>query len=107
MERNIVILQGSMKIVSIYQDDDTATSVDFLMKNDDTDALTTINAEYVDGVAVVEIDATYTTVVGVYSYQINENTPSGVIKHGAFDCPTGDCEFGKVIICESLDGFVS
>ncbi len=81
------------------------------MQNDDTEAVVIVNAEYedVDGVMIAQIELTglHTAIAGVYSYQINENTPTGVHKVGNDNCTGEDCEFGKVIICESLGGMVS
>lgn len=105
MSRDITIIQGGRVDIQVYQNDDEATDVDFIMKNDETEAVITVNAAYVDGVAQVELIAMYTSTVGTYSYQINENTPTGIIKYGLDNC--SECNFGKVYICESLDVVVS
>lgn len=107
MNRNFTILQASLKRLKFYQDAADATSVTFIMKNDDTAAVMSFTENYSDGEAVIELDGNDTSVTGIYSYQINENTPNGIIKHGDLNCDDGDCEYGKVIICESLDGVVS
>jgi len=111
MSRNIIILQGGEDDIQIQRDDPEAVSVTFVMKNDDTDALTEITEAYaeVDGtwMAQITIDGLHTSIIGVYSYQINENISGGGIrKHGVGNCAEW-CEFGKLIICESLDGVVS
>lgn len=105
MARNIVILQGSIHNIAIERDDSTATSATFIMKNDDTNAVITVTDNYVDGTALIELTGIHTAVVGTYSYQINENTPDGKIKHGDIDM--ANLELGKVFIIESLDGAVS
>lgn len=106
MARNITLIQGTVAGIDIYQNDTGAVSATLYMKNDETDELIFNTANYVDGVATISLDGLDTAVVGVYSYQVNENlSGGGIAKYGTFDC--SDCEFGKVIICEALDGGIS
>ena len=105
MSRNIIILQGSKLDIQVHQNDVTATDVDFIIKNDSTNAVETIHADYSNAIAQVEITGLNTGVAGTYSYQINENTPTGIVKYGT--SVYEQCEFGKVYIVESLDGTVS
>lgn len=106
MQRRIVIVQGSALTIEVIQSDPLATDVTVILRNDETLDLITVGPEsYSDGIAHVTIDAEDTEVVGTYSIQLNETTPEGVIKHGAFDCDgDGNCYYAKVIVCESLDG---
>lgn len=108
MSRKIILIQGSVAAIDIEQQDPTATSASIYMKNEDTDAVISKTASYVDGVATIEFDGEDTSVVGVYPFQVNENLPDGIAKYGAEDCDgDGDCEFGVIIICEALDGGIS
>lgn len=107
MSKNFTIIQSGHYNIGVLQHDEQATSVEFLMKNDETDELIIVTAPYVDGFADVELTGTQTAVVGVYSYQVNEIIPEGRSKNRDFDCADGDCEFGKIIICEALDGVIS
>lgn len=102
---DMTIIQGTQLDLKVEQFDSAATSVDFIMKNDDTDVVYTTNATYTAGEAQIHISGLKTAIVGTYSYQLNENTPTGKTKYGVSNCV--ECEFGKVYICEALDGAVS
>ena len=105
--RNFTILQASLKRLKFLQSQPDATSVTLVMRNDDTLATASYTENYISGEAVVELTGLDTAIVGVYSYQVNENTPDGIIKYGDLNCDGDDCAYGKIIICEALDGFVS
>lgn len=107
--RNIILIEGTVAGIDVIRNDLTATSVTLYMKNEDTDAVISKTASYVDGVATIELTGADTTTPGVYPYQINENlSGGGIAKYGALDCDEdGECEFGFIIICESLDGGIS
>lgn len=105
MARNITLIQGTAAGIDVYQNDLSATSATLYMKNDDTGATISVTENYTDGVATLELDGNDTAVVGVYSYQVNENLPDGIAKYGTFECT--DCEWGKIVICEALDGGIS
>jgi hypothetical protein len=111
MDRDLTTIEGSQLDIQVERFDPTATSVDFIMKNEDTDAVIITNAVYanVGGtyIAQVHLSGLKTAVPGVYGYQINENTPTGINKVGNLECSGEDCDYGKVIICESLGGVVS
>lgn len=105
MARNITLIQGTAAGIDVYQNDLSATSATLYMKNDETDEVINVTGNYVDGVANIELDGIDTATPGIYSYQVNENLPDGIAKYGTFDCT--DCEWGKIIICEALDGGIS
>lgn len=105
MSRNIILIQGTVAAIDVYQNDLTADTVTIYMKDDETDNLIINTATYENGVATVMLEGDDTAIVGVYSYQINENLPDGIAKYGTFECE--DCEWGKIIICEALDGGIS
>ena len=106
MSRNITLIEGTVANIDIYQNDPTATSATLYMRNDETDALISKTATFVNDVATIELDGNDTTTPGVYSYQVNENlSGGGMAKYGTFEC--ADCEWGKIIICEALDGGIS
>lgn len=106
-KNNIRIIQGGRADFQVYQNDEAAVSVSMFVKNDETGIVESITETYVDGVAQLTLDSSnITDVVGVYSYQINEDIPdSDPIKYGITNC--SDCEFSKIIICESIDDMVS
>lgn len=103
MNKDITIIQGSLHRLRFYKGAEDATDVSLILRNDDTLTTTTFSESYVDGEAVIEIGNAYTETIGVYSYQINEDTPAGVIKYGTGDCDDGDCGWSQIIICEALD----
>lgn len=106
MARNITLIEGTVSNIDIYQNDPTATSATLYMRNDETNALISKTAPFVNDVATIELDGNDTTTPGVYSYQVNENLGGGgIAKYGTFECE--DCEWGKIIICEALDGGIS
>ncbi len=105
-KNNIKIIQGSRADFQVYQNDTAAASVTLFMRDDETGIIQSITEPYVDGVAQLTLDSVHTDVPGVYSYQINEDIPgSDSIKYGITNC--SDCDFSKIIICESLDDMVS
>lgn len=107
--RNIVLIEGTVAGINVIRNDVTATSVTLYMKNEDTNAVISKTADYVDGVATIGLSGDDTAIPGIYPYQINENlTGGGIAKYGALDCDAdGNCEFGLIIICEAIDGGIS
>lgn len=103
MGRNMIILQGSVQRYKFVRGAADATAVSMILKNIDTEVVSTFTASYSSGVAVVELGEEDTAVVGTYQYQVNETTPDGTIKYRTGDCGGDDCIFGIITICESLD----
>lgn len=107
--RDIILIEGTVAGIDVIRNDVTATSVTLYMKNDDTHAVISKNASYVDGVATIELTGIDTATPGTYPYQINENlTGGGIAKYGALDCDgDGECEYGVITICTAIDGGIS
>ena len=106
MNKNFIIIQGSIKRIKFYQSTDDATEVTLVMKNNETLSITSFTESYVNGEAIIELSGSDTSIYGEYSYQINETVTGGLIKYGVTDC-NGECEYGIITICESLDVMVS
>lgn len=106
-KNNIKIIQGGRADFQVYQNDSAAVSVTMFVRNDDTGLIESITETYVDGVAQLTLDSSnITDIPGVYSYQVNEDIPgSDPVKYGISNC--NDCEFSKIIVCESIDDMVS
>lgn len=106
-KNNIKIIQGGRADFIVYQNDTAAESVTMWVKNGATGVIDSITETYTDGTAQLTLDSSnITDIVGVYSYQVNEDIPgSDPIKYGISNCT--DCEFSKIIICESIDDMVS
>lgn len=109
MAHNMTILQGSVAAFEVIRNDSSATSATMYLKNEDTNEVISGNANYVNGVANIELDGLDTSVVGIYRWQVNESlSGGGLAKYGAIDCDSdGDCDFNYIIVCESLDGGIS
>lgn len=106
MARNITLIEGTVAGIDVYQNDLSASSATLYMKNNVTSETISKTANYTDGVATIELDGMDTATPGIYSYQINENLGGGgIAKYGTFDCD--ECEWGKIVICEALDGGIS
>lgn len=107
--RDIILIEGTVAGIDVIRNDLTATSCTIYMKNEDTQAVISKTASYVDGVATIELDGFDTAIPGVYPYQINENlSGGGIAKYGALDCDgDGNCEYGVIIICAAIDGGIS
>lgn len=106
MSRHFTLIQGTVANFDVLQNDPTASSATLILKNRETDVVTSHTANYVGGVASIEVDGNDTAIIGVYQYQINENlSGGGIAKYGTFDC--SDCEWGEIVICEALDGGIS
>lgn len=105
MARDITIIQGSETNIRVVQSNSSATDVTLYAKHDENGHTFSVTDSYSDGQAVLVIEGVDTGVLGVYSYQLNETIPTGYVKYGAFGCE--DCDYGKLIICESLDGGIS
>ena len=106
MARFFTLIEGGVANFDVLRNDPTATSATLVLKNRETEAVTSHTANYVDGVASIQLDGNDTAIVGVYQYQVNENlSGGGIAKYGTFDCD--DCEWGEIVVCEALDGGIS
>lgn len=98
---NMQVRQGSQLPLQVNQGDSAATSVTIIMRNQETQAVYSVTASYVDGVANLVLGSDQTSVVGVYDYQFNENVDGEDPIIYAMDCE-GDCDFPTIEVCEAL-----
>lgn len=102
---NLSVRQGGQLDLRFEQlEGSDATSVTFLMRNQETDVVYSVNADYVDGFADITLDSDQTSIVGVYDWQLNENIPGEdpLIYPNPDNCAGGDCGFPTLTVCESI-----
>lgn len=101
---NITVLWGESEDIMIMVTDTTAVTIEMIIKMADADAISLKTANFVDGVAQIELSPTDTKLdIGEYDYQMNITYSDGKIdKLSNFDC-NGECVMPKFTVCEALD----
>lgn len=101
--KNMKVRKGARLAFIVSQGDETSISATFVFGNEDTPNQS-VTEPFVDGVANFEIGSPYTDIVAKYSYQINENYPTGSpdIYPDADGCE-GDCSLPTFEVCEALE----